>query len=386
MAELSQYELEHIASVFKEMNVKPKADTPEDFKQWMTNYVAHMSTEGDANVKKEQNATNDQSSASSKVTSHYIPKISCFSGDGSKQDTTYDLWRYEVDCLIKEKYSEETIAQSMRRSLRGDAGKVAMRLGPEASVAKILDKIESVFGTIERGETIMEQFYSARQEKGEDSMSWSCRLEELYRKAVIKGVAKREESNEKLRSKYWNGLHQWICDITGYKFDALIDFDELRKEIRLVEKEHDTKKAQTHMAVASESEQSDDFKELKGMIQQLTTKVNALENRDRKSEEHNTSNHSSKYTGPNDRQPNRGRGNYRAHGYRGYQERSYPTYDNYDGYAYGYQDMEAYETEDGEPICFRCKQPGHLALGCRVRMDHSKHALNYRRPSLRGKR
>ena len=131
MAELSQYELEHIASVFKEINVKPKADTPKDFKQWMTNYVAHMNTEGDANVKKEQNATNDQSSASTKVTSHYIPKISCFSGDGGKQDTTYDLWRYEVDCLIKEKYSEETIAQSMRLSLRGDAGKVAMRLGLE---------------------------------------------------------------------------------------------------------------------------------------------------------------------------------------------------------------------------------------------------------------
>ena len=168
MAELSQYELEHLASVFKEMKVKPKADTPEDFKQWMANYVAQMSDEGNVNVKKEQNATKDQSSASTKITSHYIPKISCFSGDGSKQDTTYYLWRYEVDCLLKEKYSEEIVAQSMRRSLRGDAGKVAMRLGPEANVSQILDKMESVFGTIERGETIMEQFYSARQEKGEE--------------------------------------------------------------------------------------------------------------------------------------------------------------------------------------------------------------------------
>ena len=385
MAELSEDELKLIASAFKEMKVKPKADTPEDFKQWMANYVAQMSDEGNVNVKTEQNATKDQSSASTKITSHYIPKISCFSGDGSKQDTTYDLWRYEVDCLLKEKYSEEIVAQSMRRSLRGDAGKVAMRLGPEANVSQILDKMESVFGTIERGETIMEQFYSARQEKGEDSMSWSCRLEEIYRKAVIKGVAKREETNEKLRSKYWNGLHQWIRDITGYKFDALTDFDNLRKEIRLVEKEHDTKKAQTHMAVANESEKSDDMKELKGMIQQLTTKVNALEQGDRKSQQNNNS--SSKYTGPKDRQQQRGRGNYRSQGYgRGYQERSHPQYDYYDGYAYGYEDMEAYETEDGEPICFRCKQPGHLALGCRVRMDHSKRALNYRRPSLRGKR
>lgn len=103
-----------------------------------------MNEEEFVNVK---TTKNNKSSASGSNTSSYIPKISCFSGDGSKNDTTYDLWRYEVDCLIKERYKEESIAQSIRRSLRGDAGKVAMRLGPGATVTQILDNMESVFGT-----------------------------------------------------------------------------------------------------------------------------------------------------------------------------------------------------------------------------------------------
>ena len=77
--------------------------------------------------------------------------------------------------------------KAIRRSLRGDAGKVAMRLGPEANVDDILDKMESVFGSLERGEKVLEEFYSSTQRKDEDSMAWSCRLEEIFRKAVIKG-------------------------------------------------------------------------------------------------------------------------------------------------------------------------------------------------------
>lgn len=38
-------------------------------------------------------------------------------------------------------------------------------------------------------------------------MSWSCRLEEIYRKVVIKGVVIQVDVNEKLRFKFWNGLY-----------------------------------------------------------------------------------------------------------------------------------------------------------------------------------
>lgn len=229
-----------------------------------------------------------------------------------------------------------------------------------------------------RGETIVEQFYSARQQKDEDSMSWSCRLEEIYRKAVIKGVATQADANEKLRSKFWNGLHQWIKYITGYKFDALTNFDELRKEIRLVEKEHVTNRAQSNMGViSSETDKQDEIKDLKGMIQQLTTRVSAIEQgRMYKRFEQQPTNWDHK-----DQQQQSRRGNYQSRNSYGSYSRS-PRYHQgyYRQYEYGYGDRETklQETENGVPICYRCKQPGHLARRCTVRMDHSRRSLNIR--------
>ena len=170
MAEFSTEELEAIGAALKDMNVKPKADSASDLKQWMVDYVTQMQGGGGNGGVKQEPGTGP--ATTSKLMTHHIPKVSCFSGDVSKQDTSYDLWRYEVDCLIKEKYSEEAIAQAIRRSLRGDAGKVAMRLGPEAKVDDILDKMESVFGSLERGEKVLEEFYSSTQRKDEDSMAW----------------------------------------------------------------------------------------------------------------------------------------------------------------------------------------------------------------------
>ena len=106
-----------------------------------------------------------------------------------------------------------------------------MRLGPDAKVADIIQRMDDIFGSIEREESIMEQFYSASQKKDEDSMKWSCRLEELMRRAISKGLVKKDDSDGKLQSQFWNGLQPWLKDITGYKFDSSVDFNELRREV-----------------------------------------------------------------------------------------------------------------------------------------------------------
>ena len=386
MAEFSTEELEAIGAALKDMNVKPKADSASDLKQWMVDYVTQMQGGGGNGGVKQEPGTGP--ATTSKLMTHHIPKVSCFSGDGSKQDTSYDLWRYEVDCLIKEKYSEEAIAQAIRRSLRGDAGKVAMRLGPEAKVDDILDKMESVFGSLERGEKVLEEFYSSTQRKDEDSMAWSCRLEEIFRKAVIKGVMNRYEANEKLKSRYWNGLHQWLKDISGYKYDQLTDFDELRKEVRLMEQEHSGKKTQSNMAVSTggATGQSSDIQELKGMIQQLTTKVNQLEKGNQKGDDKSASGGKGQHGGygtpqhRGDRQRGRGRGRGQQYDRRPQWHDDYYYDDNYDGYH-----DDQYDGQPG-PICYRCGQEGHLAVGCRVILDHRRKPLNYGRPASRGRR
>ena len=426
MEELSSDQLKMIVTAFKEMDVKSNLDSTAEFKDWMMQYAMaqivkdEQDDQGDtqsttATTTSASNTTTTTTSASNTTTtttsatgttttstsSTYIPKIATFSGDGTKQDTAYELWKFEVECLVKEQYKESVVRQSIRRSLKGDAGKVVMRLGTEAKVAEILEKMESVYGTVERGETIMEEFYSANQRKSEDSMAWSCRLEEIYRKAVEKGVARKDETNNKLRSKYWNGLHQWLKDITGYKFDQISDFDELRREIRLIEKEHD-KKSTPSMAIAAGKEtEKSELQELKGMLQQLTAKVTNLEkehqNKDHSKQQSATS---SNNRGQQDtRQYNRGyrggRGGNRSYGGSDYHRGHYtPHYQGrygddrphqyYGNQHYGFEGYQE-DSEDGGPICYRCGQEGHLARGCRVLLDHSKRGLNSRRPASRGR-
>ena len=42
-------------------------------------------------------------------------------------------------------------------------------------------------------------------------------------------LAKREEANEREKSRFLNGLHQWLRDIAGCKFYRIEEFDGLRR-------------------------------------------------------------------------------------------------------------------------------------------------------------
>ena len=45
---------------------------------------------------------------------------------------------------------------------------------------------------------------------------------------------------------------------------------------------------------------------------------------------------------------------------------------------------QANESDDEEPICYRCGQKDHIQFGCRVRLDHSRKDLNRDQPLPRG--
>ena len=53
--------------------------------------------------------------------------------------------------------------------------------------------MDNIFGNLERGENIMEEFSRTRQQKGEDSISWSCRLEDIFRRALKIGIVKADK-------------------------------------------------------------------------------------------------------------------------------------------------------------------------------------------------
>ncbi|XP_063442459.1 polypeptide N-acetylgalactosaminyltransferase 5-like [Mytilus trossulus] len=57
-------------------------------------------------------------------------------------------WDY-LKCLIKTGHTHETITMAIRLSLRGDASKVPMRLGLEAAIDDIIDKMDSIYEAVD---------------------------------------------------------------------------------------------------------------------------------------------------------------------------------------------------------------------------------------------
>jgi hypothetical protein len=52
------------------------------------------------------------------------PNLSTFSGDPARSDVAYEVCKYEVECLMREGYSECVILHAIRRSLKTQASKL----------------------------------------------------------------------------------------------------------------------------------------------------------------------------------------------------------------------------------------------------------------------
>jgi hypothetical protein len=219
-----------------------------------------------------------------------------------------------------------------------------MRLGTDASIEEILQTFDSVYGIVDDNENLLSQFYSASQKDNEDVSEWSCRLEDLLDKVIQKGEIIHSNTDQMLKNMFWNGLSEKLKDITGHIFKECEDFDQLRLAIRKVEqnklrKKDVAKKATIHQAMPSSTQ----IDELKAMIQSMSTKMNEMR------EEINEVR--TRYQG--DRH-NSGQGNY----------------------------SRGKDKQHREIICFKCGQEGHVAMGCRVRLDHKKD-LNSKEPTSR---
>ena len=270
MADLSQAELEKLGEAFKTLGVKPKTDSAEDFKSWMKEYVKQT---GDVTPSVHVHAQ--------------LPRIVVFSGEPKGDQVSFDVWKYDVKCLINEgNYKGPEIYQAARKSLRGEASRIAMRLGSSANVLELIAKLDGIYGIVEAGENLLAQFYSAFQKPSEDVAAWGCRLEDILEKAVEQGQVKRTAVDEMLHNKFWMGLKQQLKDATRHNFENIEDFDKLRVQIRRVEHEltlsaggiddaskKDKKGVQVKMVSAQESTS---IAELKAMVCSLSNKVDAM--------------------------------------------------------------------------------------------------------------
>ena len=178
------------------------------------------------------------------------------------------------------------------------------------------------------------------------------------------------ESEEMLRTIFFKGLRPTLKDICGHLYDKCRTFDDLRSAVRKVELEHQPPSKGKRLATAKSATPTDSsvkrFDSLEAQIQQLTSEVKDMK-------------HQYSYNPqiPQQYRPRRqtlqqGR---RQGGNRGFSQ----------PFRMHQSDIEPcaprYQRPDEEPTCYKCGQKGHVAFGCRVRMDHRKAHLNYRKPT-----
>ena len=187
------------------------------------------------------------SSLSSLPTGHVqIPKIGTFSGDEplGKGDISYDQWRHEVTCLMKDNYKECTVMLAIRRSLKSTAASVMLNLGVDISAQEVLDKFHVVFGNVLPNEILLEDFYTARQSDSETVVAWGCRIEKLLMRAKEQGTIQGTE--DMARTKFWSGIRdERVKSGLRHKFDGGGSFHELLRNARLLEHEFSAMKTKT---------------------------------------------------------------------------------------------------------------------------------------------
>ncbi|XP_046561905.1 uncharacterized protein LOC124270887 [Haliotis rubra] len=393
---MSKEEIDQLVSTLNTLKLRPKSGSPEDFMNWMRECFGTplVKTESeDPEVPYEAKANTDTI-----IKVAEVPRLPFFSGDGSK-DATYDIWRYEVQCIFQDKlHSEDNIKQAIRRSLKGTAARVLLRLGPHVDGSSILAKMDSVFGEVDATETLLAKFYSAKQTETKSVATWAVRLEDLLGQAIDAGEVASHKRDRMLRSMLWTRLLPKLKDVSGHKYDQSHTYSDLLISLRRIEQElktreeppvllsHSTDTKKPTPGMAAVTKENKELAEIKGMIRKLTGEVADLKKKcdtpPQTQAQPTVEPSGSWYPSFQEfhRMPQHTQGppaqyspptlfharNTNAQGQQAFKPRTIRLRQRWTTDAYG----------QPTPICYRCGQPGHVSYKCTVRMDHSWGPLN----------
>ena len=110
MADAIPEEYKELIATLQKMKIQPKADSPEDFENWIKDFAKQKE-----DVKSKEDVKPNLVHSITQP-----PRLNYFSGSKDRKggETSYELWRYEVQGLQKDKiHSDETIIQAIRRSV-----------------------------------------------------------------------------------------------------------------------------------------------------------------------------------------------------------------------------------------------------------------------------
>ena len=196
------------------------------------------------------------------------PKLSVFSGGSG--DTSYKRWRHEVQCLLEENQNEAVVRAAIRKSLRGPAWDVASRLGGD--ITKLLEKLETLYGSVTSREVLWEKFYGSRQDVEEGCTTWSTRLEGLLYAAVDGNIGAHEESI--LRHKFWSSLRDTRVK-DALRLQRQLPFQQLVQEARALEEEFIMSKPKTKQILQTQRDEVTQNPDIK--LNDLLERIKKLE-------------------------------------------------------------------------------------------------------------
>ena len=176
-------------------------------------------------------------------------RVSQFSGENQKGDVDYEIWKAEVKSLRDANNPLTSILYAIRKSVRGRAAMVLLRLGGDVTLEQVLHRFDVVFGNVLPSRTLLEQYYTARQGTSESIAAWACRLEDLLGQArqTTTGIT-YSESQEMLTSKFWGGLIEpEVKSALRHKLDTA-SFEDLLVSARMAEQEMNLTRQQSAAA------------------------------------------------------------------------------------------------------------------------------------------
>jgi hypothetical protein len=176
---------------------------------------------------------------------------------------------------------ESSLITAIHRSLKSPAADVLMYMG-DATVNNILKKLESFYGTVMSGDTLLTKFYSEPQLPAEDCAQWAARLENVGYGAVEKDAIESHAIARMLSSRFWAGLRNLDIKnaLRGSKTQTI---EQLVLQARQLEEEYEGKahkKAGMHQQQEQQQQQQQqqhtDQSEMKKLLKKMDEMMNTF--------------------------------------------------------------------------------------------------------------
>ena len=174
-------------------------------------------------------------------------RVSTFSG--SSKDCSYEQFRQDVHCLLKQGCPEVMVLNAIKRSIKGQAQELVLHMGEDATVADILSRYEIMFGDVNPPHVLLAQFYAASQVPGESVTDWYSCLEDLASRITRKDTNVISPNNYDIlvNTQFWTRLHSdRMKNALRHKFDLLAKSPQLIVEARKIESEFMTQEVKVN--------------------------------------------------------------------------------------------------------------------------------------------